>query len=205
MGARLAGREIVARLWLAEGLPVAFKSCPAIYESLRGWLGNRLDIHPKEITLIGSARIGYSMAPAEFGRPFGEQSDLDLAIISTKLFERLNVDFQLFSEDYKAGTISPRNDRERALWKGNLEFGERNVPKGFIDAWKLPNFDRYPVTQQINQAMWKLLKKLETTASAPKIRRASSRVYRNWQSLANRMDVNLVAAIKEFRPVTTTQ
>ena len=110
------GREIVARLWLAEGPPSAFQQCPAIYEDLRGWLSARLGVHAKEITLVGSARIGYSMAPTEFGKPFGEHSDLDLAIISAQLFERLTTDFRLFSGEYRAGAVTPRSDNERTLW-----------------------------------------------------------------------------------------
>ena len=200
LGATRDGREIVARLWLTEGPPSAFQQCPAIYEDLRGWLSARLGVHPKEITLVGSARIGYSMTQAEFGKPFGEHSDLDLAIISAQLFERLTSDFRLFSEDYEAGDVNPRSDKERTLWESNLEFGERNIPKGFFDAWKIPNFDRYSVTRHVNQTMWKLIKKLETTAAAPKVHRASTRVYRNWQSFVNRLTVNLSAAVPTTQP-----
>jgi hypothetical protein len=200
LGATRYGREIVARLWLSEGPPSAFQQCPAIYEDLRGWLSARLGIHPKEITLVGSARIGYSMVPTEFGKPFGEQSDLDLAFISAQLFERLTSDFRLFSEDYRAGAVKPRSDNERTLWESNLEFGERNIPKGFFDAWKIPNFDRYSVTRQVNQAMWKLIKKLEITAAAPKVHRASTRVFRDWRSFVNRMTVNLSVAVATAQP-----
>ena len=199
-GATPYGRRIVARLWLAEGPPSAFRACPAIYEDLRGWLGTRLGIHPKQITLVGSARIGYSMDPAEFGKRFGDHSDLDLAIISDELFERLISDFRQFSGDYSAGAVKPRSDRQRALWEGNLDFGKRNIPKGFFDARKIPNFGCYPVTQRINQAMWKLTKKLEATAAVPKVGSASTRVYRDWQSFVNRLTVNLSAAVTATHP-----
>lgn len=188
--------EIVARLWLTEGCPSAFRTCPSVYEDIRGWLSSRLQVHPKEITLIGSARIGYSLAPPpEFGRPFGDKSDLDLSVISRALFDRLVSAFAAFSDDYKKGTVLPRNERERELWSANLVFGERNIPRGFFDANKVPNFDRYPVAQQVNQAMWALLKKLEVTVGAPKVRRASTRVYRDWQSFILRVSLNLQAAL----------
>ena len=89
----------------------------------------------------------------------------------------------------------PRNNRERTLWDANLEFAERNIPRGFLDGRKIPNFDRYPVAQQINQAMWILLKKLEATPGAPTPRRASTRVFRDWQCFIDRASLNLHAAL----------
>jgi len=189
-------RELVARLWLTEGFPSAFRECPAIYEDLRGWLGSRLGIHPKEITLIGSARIGYSLAPPpEFGRPFGEHSDLDLSAISAHLFERLVAAFNMFADDYRARVIIPRSDSERAFWDANVEFGGRNIPRGFLDASKIPNFGRYPIAQQVNQTMWALLRKLEATAGTPRVRRASTRVFRDWQCFIDQASLNLLAAL----------
>lgn len=185
-------REIVARLWITEGAPFAFSQCPEVYENLRGWLGCRLNIHPKEITLIGSARLGYSLSPPPaYGKPFGRDSDLDLSIISGDLFKRLCSAFSDFNHDYRNGITIPRNERERQFWDGNIEFGERNIPRGFVDANKIPNFNRYGVAQQVNQAMWVLLKKLEVTKNAPQIKSVSTRVYRDWESFIQRVSLNL--------------
>lgn len=189
-------REILARLWLSEGPPEIFRRCPAVYDELRGWLSARLRIHAKEITIVGSARTGYSMVPRHFGRPFGQDSDLDLAIISDSLFERLTTDFYLFADDYRSGTVRPRSEKQSHLWQENLKFGNRNIPNGFFDAWKIPNFSRYTVTREINQAMWKLVNKLERTETAPRVRRASGRVYRDWKSFVARVELNLSAALR---------
>lgn len=195
-GSERRTRETVVRLWLTEGFPHAFSSCPAIYEDIRGWLGYRLSVHPKEINLIGSARLGYSLAPPpRFGKPFGGDSDLDLSVISAGLFERLVAAFELFAGDYTREGVVPRNDRERTLWEENLTFGKRNIPLGFFDASKLPTFNRYVISQQINQAMWMLLKKLEVTPGAPKVSRASTRVYRDWRCLVDRVSLNLRSAL----------
>lgn len=184
------------RLWLTEGLPFAFRECPAVYEEIRGWLSTQLDIHPKEVTLIGSARMGYSLAPTpEFGKPFGKHSDLDLSVVSEPLFERLVATFNLFAEDYKKQSVVPRNDRERALWDANLDFGRRNISRGFLDADKLPNFARYSGSQMVNQTMWVLIKKLEVTTGTPKVRRASARVYRNWPCFIDQASLNLRCAL----------
>lgn len=196
-GAPRSVREVIARLWLSEGVPSAFVSSATIYEDLRGWLASQLGVHPKEVTLIGSARIGYSLAPPpDFGRRFSEISDLDLSIVSGDLFRRVSETFNVFSVDYASGAVVPRSAYERKLWDGNVAFGQRNIPQGFFDPNKVPNFERYPLAQRVSQTMWSLLKKLEATPGAPKVRKASTRVYRDWESFVNRVSFNLLAATK---------
>jgi hypothetical protein len=201
-GATRSVREVVARLWLSEGVPSAFSSSAAVYEDLRGWLASQLGVHPKEVTLIGSARMGYSVAPPPgFGRRFNEQSDLDLSIVSADLFRRVAETFDIFSADYAAGVVVPRSARERELWDENIAFGKRNIPQGFFDPNKVPNFGRYPIAQQVSQAMWSLLKKLEATPGAPRVRKASTRVYRDWESFIKRVSFNLLTATKGAEPL----
>ena len=185
-------QEIFVRLWLAEGVPYAFRNCPAIFEVIRGWLGKRLDVHPKEITLIGSARIGYSLAGgSEFGREFNKSSDLDFSIISPSLFDRLVRASDLFLKDYENGYIRPKNNHQKQLWEENFKFAERNIRKGFLDSKKIPNYKRYSAAQIINDSMWRLKKNLEITSEAPKVRDASVRVYRDWKSFVNQVSLNL--------------
>jgi hypothetical protein len=103
--------------------------------------------------------------------------------------------FDLFSDDYRQSRVVPRSDRERSLWAANLDFGRRNIPRGFFDASKLPNFARYSASQEVNQAMWVLLKKLEATAGTPRVRRASVRAYRDWPSFIDQASLSLRAAL----------
>jgi len=162
---------------------------------MRSWLGARLGVCPKEITLVGSARIGFSIAGPKFGRSLDEGSDLDLSVVSEALFGKITETFAAWKENYSKGTVKPRNDRERLFWDQNLEFGERNFSLGFFDANKLPTFEHYPVIQQIQQAMWALTKKLEVTPDVLSPQRASLRVYRTWQALVARVSFNLYTAI----------
>ena len=117
--ARAGDRDVryaICRLWLSEGIPFAFKARPAVYEALRIWLARRLDVQAKEVTIVGSGRQGYSLSPDQnAGRPFGQQSDLDMTTISVRLFERLRDAFGRWEKDYKQGIVQPRHERERAL------------------------------------------------------------------------------------------
>lgn len=188
--------ESIVRLWLTEGIPFAFRECPVVYDVTRAWLGSRLRVCPKEITLLGSARLGFSLAPEpEYGRAFGSKSDLDLSIVSESLFQELSKTFDRWHTEYRNGTVRPRHATEQRFWEQNILFGVNNIPRGFLDANKVPNLDRYPLALKLNQAMWELTQKLESTPDAPKARKASVRVYRSWRELVARVTFNLRVAL----------
>lgn len=181
----------VARLWMTEGCPSAFKNCPAVYEDLRGWLGSRLGVHAKEITLVGSARLGYSLSPKEFGRAFGPGSDLDLLVVSEKLFLAKSAEFLAFVEDYRRGDVQPRNVMEEKFWPENAANIPRNIRAGFLHVDRIPRLDRYPLVQSIADLMWRCKAKLDATAGAPNVKRISVRIYQNWESCVNQIALNL--------------
>ena len=184
-------KEAIARLWLSEGIPFAFKTKPALYEVLRSWLGNKLDVDPKEIHLSGSARIGQSLAPYKIGTDFGEHSDLDLFVVSFELFSRVEADFNKWSSQFEAGLVQPRNDREKGFWEDNNRRGKGTINRGFIDSKMIPNRTNYPSNQNIAQSMWELKKKLDATEHAPRVKSASIRCYKNWKSYVQQMVISL--------------
>ena len=189
-------RESVVRLWLTEGIPFAFRDCPALYEAVRAWLGARLTVCPKEITLLGSARLGFSLAPPpNYGRMFNAQSDLDLTVVSMALFDELSKSFAQWVADYNARIVHPRDSKERELWDENIRRVPDNLARGFIDANKVPTWDRYPIAQTVGQAMWLLKRKMEITEGAPAVRKISIRVYNSWRALVDRVSLNLRMAL----------
>ena len=60
-------QAVVARLWVSEGIPFAFRECPALYEVARAWLAEQLGLDSREISLRGSGRLGYSLSPKKMG------------------------------------------------------------------------------------------------------------------------------------------
>ena len=185
-------RDAISRLWLSEGIPFAFKARPGIYEALRTWLARNLNIHAKEITLIGSGRLGFSLSPDQnIGRQFGPQSDLDMTVISPSLFQRLRDAFSRWEQDYTQGTVHPRHERERMWWDENLSYCPRNLERGFIDPHKIPILSRYPEAQTVANVLWRVHEKLKSTPEAPNVRKVSLRVYRDWDSFVRQMAKNL--------------
>lgn len=162
-------RNSIARLWLSEGIPYAFKESPILYEEIRSWIATRLDIDPKEISMTGSGRIGQSLAPSKLGTDFSEKSDLDLFIISENLLNRLRNDFNSWSFDFESGYVKPSNDREEKFWKDNLSRGHTYFSRGFFDAKLIPNYNKYACASNIANTMWMLKAKLDVTPNAPKV------------------------------------
>jgi len=187
----VAARLAVARLWLSEGIPFAFRDIPVLYEHVRFWLASRLAVDPKEITLVGSARLGQSLAPKTLGTPFSAKSDLDFTTVSSSLFERLVTDFNSWASDYEMGKVNPKNEREKGFWNDNLSRGPEIIGRGFMDSKLIPRHERYPSAQQVGQAMYLLCEKLNLTPGGPRVRHADIRAYRNWEAYARQMVISL--------------
>ncbi len=181
----------IARLWLSEGIPYAFKESPAIYESVRDWLASRLLIHPKEISLTGSARLGQSLSPDQLGQEFSSKSDLDLFVVSSDLFSRMVKDFNQFSFDFESKVIVPKNRHQQKFWPANIRENPARIGRGFIDSWSVPNMSEYPTIKEIGNTMWLLKEKLDATENAPKIKEATIRCYRSWSECVNQIAISL--------------
>ena len=186
-----AARVSIARLWLSEGVPFAFRDCPGIYESLRTWLSAWLGVHAKEIGITGSAQIGSSLAPRKLGAPFDNDSDLDLFVISTGLFSEMREDFRRWSFDFERNACKPNNKREAGFWKDNLTRGQRLIQRGFLDQKMVPNLPEYPTIKKISQGMWVLVEKLKLTDRAPTPAMASLRCYSSWDTFVNQVSLSL--------------
>lgn len=190
-------RKTITRMWISEGIPYAFKGCPAIYDEMRCWLGNQLGVSPKAIGLTGSARTGESLSPIKMGARFGRKSDLDLFLICEPFFLRLREEFTLWAQEYSEGNVNPSSG-ERKFWDDNFDTLKRNSCKDFVDVRKIPNRGQYKVTRRVYNAMWLLTESLARTHDAPSPKKASLRCYRDWDSAINQISLNLKALAKSL-------
>ncbi len=141
--------------------------------------------------LVGSARLGKSYAAKQLGRPFDNQSDLDLFIVSSDLFQKLKKEFYLWLHKFETGQITPKSDAEKKYWPENKNKVPGMIKRGFIDTKYIPNHFDYPVTRRISQTMWQLVERLKITPCAPKPKFASVRCYSSWDSFVQQNSLNL--------------
>jgi hypothetical protein len=66
-----------------------FRETPADYQLLLTDLGTSLRLNPAAITIVGSAKLGFSMDPEAFGTPFREESDVDVVVVDPDRFDRI--------------------------------------------------------------------------------------------------------------------
>lgn len=183
--------------WMTEGIPYCFKDCPMMFEFSRSWLSDKLQLHPKNITLIGSGRFGFSLAPSNFGKKFDENSDLDLSCISANLFNDIVGDYNLWYRDYKIyGILRPnQNDAER--WDKNIDEVQRNIGRGFIDLNRIPTEDKYLKVRRTMRALEELqiIFKSRRILNVTKI---TLRIFKNWDSATIQFRLNLDYTIKDM-------
>lgn len=181
----------IVRLWFTEGIPFAFTAAPMVYETARQWLARNLQVDVRDITLIGSGRIGYSICTSpKFGKRFGSGSDLDFSVINAVLFNDVVRMFNTWAGDFEADRVSPRNEREKKFWNDNFTRVPGNIDRGFIDPRLVPTRSCYPKIVEIQDLMFRLTKKLEATDGAPRVKHSSVRIYKDWPSFFSQMCLN---------------
>lgn len=194
-------KAILARLWISEGIPFAFRECPGLYEEARSWLAEGLQVDAKLISIAGSGRLGYSLTPRRWGESYRPaSSDLDFFGVSAALFKKLRQDFERWTVDYNHGAIQPSSDSERSHWESNQSETPTNLGRGFIDSWRVPNYPEYPAFLTMNRRLYALTRMLRETDGGPNpSKNLGLRCYRDWPSYERQLKVNLGVAVSRNR------
>lgn len=59
------------------------------YDDFRAALAGVLNVNPQNIAIVGSAKFGVSLSPRKNFKEFGEDSDIDVVVVSPKWFETI--------------------------------------------------------------------------------------------------------------------
>ena len=100
------------------------------YFKLRSEVADHFGLHPNEVLVVGSAKLGFSVVPKKRYRPFCDESDIDVVLVSSRYFDQIWED--VFT--YK---------REGSHWPEFREF-VRYLFDGWIRPDKLPRSDMFP-------------------------------------------------------------
>lgn len=188
-------RRGIIRLWITEGIPFAFKDSPLLYEEMRAFIAKGVNVNPKDVTLVGSARIGYSLKKKVWGKQFSNKSDLDFTIISSNLFKNLISDFQKWVGDFVSGRILPHTMRQNMNWLNSIETVNENIPKGYINTRNLFSHTNYSNVKNCYRTMAVLKERIEATPNSPSVEDASIRVYSDWKSCTKQLEINFKTAL----------
>lgn len=73
---------------ITHGPAFVFQGHDEKYFKLKQTIAQRFGLNPQYVIMVGSAKLGFSISPLKLWRPFNDDSDIDMVIISTELFDR---------------------------------------------------------------------------------------------------------------------
>jgi hypothetical protein len=159
----LKGLSNVVNEKILSSKPVWLKEKESIIYQVKEKISKELNIHLKDIEIVGSAKIGISLSEERYGREFYKKSDVDIAIISENLFNEawhqlLNLDFK-----YYKLTESQRQ---------NLNSAYETIHRGFISPDRLP-------ASSFKEKWWKVFNEL-SNKPLYEYRNIRGRLFKNW-------------------------
>ena len=184
---------------IVNNRPYIYKEIPILYEQIVQFLADELELDFSDVKLIGSAKTGFSISPnPDYGKPFTEKSDIDFTIVNKELFQNLVLEFNLWKELYEKQEIEPNNDTERYFWNDNLINVSKNITRGFLDTYKVPNRDPFPLACKINNLMYLIPLKVNEIHKI-KNYKASLRVYINEVTFLKQLKLNTESVLRNLK------
>lgn len=128
--------ESIVREYITHGSSVVLDD--PTYALLRSHAGRSLSVSPnRDVYLVGSAKLGFSIKPRRRYGLFGDESDVDLAVVSPAAYERL-------------WTEARRHARQGGLWEGDTRNHFRNDHmNGVIKPYVLPDSSSIPTRRML--------------------------------------------------------
>jgi hypothetical protein len=143
-------------------------SCAAMpddsYYELRRRVSIQFGVHPNEVLVVGSGKLGFSIAPEKRYREFCSESDIDLVVLSESLFNQ----FWWLVHEYWL---------EYGLWDGFSGF-RKYLFRGWIRPDMLPPSGSFDIALQ----WWQFFNAL-TAKDGLSMHKISGALYKDWRFL----------------------
>lgn len=149
------------------------------YFDLRSKIAERFQLHPNEVLVVGSAKLGFSIVPNKLYRPFCDESDIDVAIVSSKLFDEIWE--TVFSYNHEGG-----------YWSEYHEF-IRYFFRGWIRPDKLPRSSVF----QVRKDWWEFFREVARSGMYGEYNIAGA-LYKSWFFLENYQGICVQKCINDL-------
>lgn len=123
----LAAPVRLMRKWLLHG--TCFALSPGRYYDVRQAIADSLCVHSTNVVMVGSGKLGFSISPEKLYRPFGDDSDFDMAVVSRELYEVLWLELFTYFETNAILDKSVRNYHMRGWLRPDMFPESPSVPK----------------------------------------------------------------------------
>jgi hypothetical protein len=81
--------DVIVKEYVFKGVPYVFRDKPDSIEILNQHLYAALEISVENVTIVGSAKIGFSLSPHSFPRQFSDISAIDVLVVDESLFDKV--------------------------------------------------------------------------------------------------------------------
>jgi predicted nucleotidyltransferase len=157
----LTDSEIVDR-HILFGTPYIFKDEEDKYFSLKSVIANQFGVSHTNVIMVGSAKLGFSIAPKKLWTKIHDDSDIDMVIISEQLFDHYWKQLLEFNIN-----LTYRNEQEDKKYREFLEY--------FFKGWLRP--DKFPFNFPDKQAWFDFFKSISYKEYDK--RKITGAIYRN--------------------------
>lgn len=97
--------EVIVRRYLThDAAPFYFKDDEDKYFSLKMKIADHFKVYPDNLKLVGSAKLGFSLKPKRLWQGMNDDSDIDMVLISDKLFDEFWNEIYNFNLNLKVRT-----------------------------------------------------------------------------------------------------
>lgn len=147
---------------------IIFGECATIsteeYFALRSRIATAYSVHPNEVIVVGSGKLGFSIAPHKRYRHFSTDSDLDIVIISETFFDKCWI--ELF-----------RFENQGGYWEKAVEL-KQYLFRGWIRPDKMPPNTKF----DFGKRWWEFFNELSVSREYS-VSRIRGGIYKNWSFL----------------------
>jgi len=168
----------VARNFILGGTPYVFRDDPAALEHLIAHLTAELPVGEDDIRIIGSARIGFSLDPTNFPRPFGSGSDLDIVVVNADLFDLVWYTMLKWHYPRRIGSLPSTERRWSTTRRKELYWGWFRP-----EAIRYSGLSRLAMLAPVQELSTQWFNAFQSLSVYPELApyQASGRLYRSWE------------------------
>lgn len=135
-------RDIVKK-HITFGNPIVFDDDPSRYFKLKQVVASHFEIEPEEVIMCGSAKLGFSLNQTQLRKYLDDESDIDVVIISDKVFDKYWKELYEFNLKLTARTV-----KEEERYREFLDY--------FLKGWLRP--DKFPLRYERTQSWFDFFK-----------------------------------------------
>lgn len=102
------------------------------YDDFKIYISEKLNLHVNNIAIVGSAKLGFSLAPDNNFRKFNEDSDIDIVIVSQSLFKQ---SWDAYFDLKQKGYLPTYAPVAKDIFRRFVNLKNPDIRSTFFDEW----------------------------------------------------------------------